>query len=116
AGVVCVFCLLDCPCFVASRTSRRRRRRARVLFAAASMSSWTEVMILMAWSICTATLTHKRAWEVDVEADDKDEGDDTTPSEAFLSLQRELEEKEKIQQENAERAKNQDALAAEAAN
>ncbi|CAM9147032.1 unnamed protein product [Ectocarpus sp. 4 AP-2014] len=58
----------------------------------------------------------KRAWEVDAEADDKDEGDDTTPSEAFLSLQRELEEKEKIQQENAERAKNQDALAAEAAN
>lgn len=51
-----------------------------------------------------------------MEADDKDEGDDTAPSEAFLSLQRELEEKEKIQQENAERAKNEDALAAEAAN
>lgn len=46
---------------------------------------------------------------------DDDAGGGGAPSEAFLSLQKELEEKETIQRENEERVKNQDRLAAEAA-
>lgn len=57
-------------------------------------------------------LVRQRAWEEDVEADDDN---DNAPSEAFISLQKDLEEKEKIQQENAERLKNEDMKAAEAA-
>lgn len=67
----------------------------------------------------------QRAWEVDVEADEADDanGESATttadsssaPSEAFLSLQKDLEEKEKIQKENEERAKNEEVVAAEAA-
>ncbi|CAM9518335.1 unnamed protein product, partial [Laminaria digitata] len=62
-----------------------------------------------------------RAWEEEVDAADAADGDGdgdgakTAPSEAFLSLQKELEEKEEIQRENEERARNQTALAAEAA-
>lgn len=51
----------------------------------------------------------KRAWEE--EADEDDNG----PSEAFLLLQKELEEKETIQRENEERVKNEEAVRAEAA-
>lgn len=64
-------------------------------------------------------LIPKRAWEEEVDAADgaDDDGDGVTaaPSEAFLSLQKELEEKEQIQRENEERARNETALAAEAA-
>lgn len=55
---------------------------------------------------------------MDVEADDNNEdGDETaaSPSEAFLSLQKELEEKEIIQKENEERIQNEHVVAAEAA-
>lgn len=54
----------------------------------------------------------QRAWEEDAEADDDI---DNAPSEAFISLQKDLEEKEKIQQENADRLRNEDIKAAEAA-
>ncbi|CAM9895515.1 unnamed protein product, partial [Scytosiphon promiscuus] len=59
----------------------------------------------------------KRSWEIDAEADENEANDETTsaPSEAFLQLAKDLEEKEKIQRENEERLRNQDALAAEAA-
>lgn len=54
---------------------------------------------------------------MDVEADDE-AGDETAaaPSEAFLSLQKDLEEKEIIQKENEERIKNEHVKAAEAEN
>lgn len=66
----------------------------------------------------------QRAWEVDVEADDGNNDDDDgvesadagAPSEAFLSLQKDLDEKEKIQKDNEERARNEEVVAAEAAN
>lgn len=63
------------------------------------------------------TKRNQKAWELDAEADDNDEaGDETTaaPSEAFLSLQKDLEEKERIQKENEERMKNEHVKAAEA--
>lgn len=47
--------------------------------------------------------------------DDDGDGATAAPSEAFLSLQKELQEKEEIQRENEERARNETALAAEAA-
>ena len=57
---------------------------------------------------------------MDVEADDNDEAGDETaaaaPSEAFLSLQKDLEEKEIIQKENEERIRNEHVKAAEAEN
>lgn len=46
-------------------------------------------------------LARQRAWEQEAEAEDDD-----GPSEAFLLLQKELEEKETIQRENEERAKD----------
>lgn len=67
-------------------------------------------------------INHQRAWEVDVEAEDENDGDGeesksgaSGPSEAFLSLQKDLEEKEMIQKENEERARNEEVVAAEAA-
>lgn len=51
----------------------------------------------------------QRAWEEEADADDGD-----GPSDAFLLLQKELEEKEIIQKENEERSKKQEAAAAEA--
>lgn len=62
----------------------------------------------------------QRAWEEEVGNDDGD-GDEAsdvnaTPSEAFLSLQKDLEEKEKIQKGNEEKAKNFEKIAAKAAN
>ncbi|CAM9181699.1 unnamed protein product [Discosporangium mesarthrocarpum] len=48
----------------------------------------------------------KRAWEEDVEAAEDDSVGQ--PSDAFLALQKELEDKEMIQKENEERTKNRD--------
>lgn len=48
--------------------------------------------------------------------EDEDDHDATgAPSEAFLSLQKELEEKESIQRENEETEKNREKTTAEAA-
>ncbi|CAM9405857.1 unnamed protein product [Pylaiella littoralis] len=66
----------------------------------------------------------KRAWEEDVEAEadggggggDESTADAGGPSEAFLSLQKDLEEKERIQKENEQRARDEEMVAAEAAN
>lgn len=54
--------------------------------------------------------------EDDADGEGRATGDETaaTPSEAFLSLQKELEAKENIQRENEEREKNREKLAAEA--
>lgn len=49
-------------------------------------------------------------------ADDDADGSSTAPSEAFLSLQKDLDDKEQIQKDNEERIKNREKLAAEAAN
>lgn len=74
----------------------------------------------------------QRAWEVDldrepdlsgepdlggeVELDSEDDFETTAPSEAFLSLKKELNDKERIQEENKRRAEEQEAVAAKTAN
>lgn len=78
------------------------------------------------------SLQLQRAWEVDLDGepdfsgepnlggeldlDSEDDFETAAPSEAFLSLKKELNDKERIQQENRRMVEEQEAVAAKAAN